>query len=437
MRRLLSLLAALLLTIAMLPGVAVGTNGLDVTDLTDLDLQATDLAESLVGEGVTIDAASVVYTGDDQAAGEFSGGTGIIGFEEGIILSSGKAEDVVGPNESPNTTTAFGTPGDADLTDLAGVQTFDAAILEFEFEAEEGAEQVFFSYVFGSEEYNEFVSAPLTGVNDSFAFWVNGLNCATVPNPDNPDEPYPVSITTVNNGQPGVEPVNSHLYINNDPFNPDSTGETVPEGELLNTEMDGLTVVLTCAADVDEGTNTMRLAIADGGDAILDSWVLIAAGSLTTTPPEPDEPELECVDLTAGGGNNPTVVGEVCVGNDDDDLSVTYSTTGGWMLTETHLAVSADEPGGGEWTHRANRWQNRPGNPSPGHFPYQGSHDPSVDEFTYTIPLADIGVEPDDLLHIGAHAVLEKEEERETAWGEGDRFVDQGNWAMHFTYTVQ
>ena len=56
--------------------------------------------------------------------------------------------------------------------------------------------------------------------------------------------------------------------------------------------MDGFTVPLTCQADVGSGeTNTMRLAIADGSDEILDSWVLIQAGSLTVTPPTPVEPD--------------------------------------------------------------------------------------------------------------------------------------------------
>ena len=441
MKRSLSLLAVMLLTLAMLPGVATGSDGLDVTDLTDLDLEAADLAEALVGEGVTIDATSVAYTGDDQAAGEFSGGTGIIGFEEGIILSSGKAEDVVGPNEAPSTTTAFGTPGDDDLTALSGFPTFDAAILEFEFEAEEGAEQVFFQYVFGSEEYNEYVD---TQFNDVFAFWVNDVNCALVPDPDNGD--LPVSINTINNGVTDgaqgqtTDPTNPDLYINNDPFNPDITGSTVPEEDLLDTEMDGLTVVLTCEADVEEGTNSMRLAIADAGDQVLDSWVLIEAGSLTTTPPEP---ELECVDLIADGGDNPTVVGEVCVENDDDYVHVTYATDGDWTLLETHLAVSTDAPGGDDWTD--NRWQNRRGNPAPGQFPYSATHNPESDTTVdYSISLDELGAEPGYELFIGAHAVVTDEFDEETqewitetAWGDGDRFVDRGNWATYFSYEVR
>lgn len=164
----------------------------------------------------------------------FPGGTGIIGLEDGMILSSGQAVDVVGPNALPNTTTAFGTPGDPDLAVLAGVPTHDAAILEFDFEVGADAEEVFFQYVFGSEEYNEYVEAD---VNDVFAFWINDVNCALVGDPA-----VPVSVDTINNGRPGVAPTNPHLFINNDPVNADTTGGTVPSGDLLDTEMDGLTV---------------------------------------------------------------------------------------------------------------------------------------------------------------------------------------------------
>ena len=414
-RRRLALLLSLALVVSMasISGAAAEHNGLHVTDLTDADLDSTDLAETLVaingnGEDVDIVDGSVAYTGDDRAGGVFNGGADIIGFEDGILLSSGQAADVVGPNESPATSTNLGEPGDEDLTDLVGDDTNDATILEFDFEVPESAQQVFFTYVFGSDEYNQWVGSEF---NDVFAFWVNDENCAVVADPEDPGETLPVSINTINHGWEarGFDPVNPDLYINNDPHN----GDGVIQDPLdvddapFDTEMDGFTVPLVCEADVDaDETNTMRMGIADTSDALLDSWVLIEAGSLTITPPEP---VAHCVDLIADGGDDPKVVGEVCADDDGEDLFVTYTTFDGWMLDETHLAVSTDEPGGGEWTE--NGWQNRPGNPAPGQFPYSATHDPQVDEFTYTIPLADIsgGVSSGDELFIGAHAVVEKE----------------------------
>ena len=221
----------------------------------------SDLVNTLVGSGVTI--SNVTYIGADTAAGLFSGGTGIIGFEDGIILSSGDMNDVVGPNQSNTTTTQQFTPGDLDLEMLSGFPTFDATVLEFDFVSNES--QVFFQFVFGSEEYNEFVGQDF---NDVFGFFVNGQNCALVEND-------PISVNTIHNGPdnqgPGSHP---ELFRNND---------LEDGGGTIDTEADGLTVVLTCnAAVVANGVNHMKLAIADATDRLLDSWVLLQADSLTT-----------------------------------------------------------------------------------------------------------------------------------------------------------
>jgi hypothetical protein len=289
MRRTSILLATMLLALGLvaLPSIA-DPDTLAVTDLTAPELDAAALAELLVadstGDDVTIVPGSIAYTGAEAAAGAFLGGSNVIGFSDGVILSSGRADDVTGPNSSSSTTTAVGQPGDPQLSALAGYPTYDASVLEFQFEVPEGAEQVFFTYVFGSEEYTEYVGSTF---NDVFAFWVNGQNCAVV------GDGQPVSINTINHGNTArsFDPVNPALYVNNDPFDgslatPPLEAATAP----YNTEMDGFTVPLVCSAEVDPAaTNTMRLAIADASDDVLDSWVLIQAGSLSITPPgDPD-----------------------------------------------------------------------------------------------------------------------------------------------------
>ena len=128
------------------------------------------------------------YTGSPLAAGSFSGFEDA-GIDAGIVLSTGCAagsEDpicsssILGPNESPNTGVILGEAGDADLDNLLdGVNTQDAAVLEFDFVPD--AEAVTFTYVFGSEEYPDFVDA---GYNDVFAFYVNGTNYATIDGED-------------------------------------------------------------------------------------------------------------------------------------------------------------------------------------------------------------------------------------------------------------
>jgi len=162
------------------------------------------------------------------------------------------------------------------------------------------------------------------------------------------------------------------------------------------------------------------------------TWALLTLQRVTPRP----VPVEVCVDLIAG---QHIVAGTVCVLNEGENLYVTYTTTDGWMLAETHLAVSTDEPGTGEWL--GNRWQNRAGNPAPGRFPYKAEHDPAVDDtYTYTIPLADIsdGVGAGDTVFVAAQAVVVHEDEgKETAWGKGERFVERGDWAMFFEYIVR
>jgi hypothetical protein len=240
-----------------------------VTQDLNAGLTPADLAQALVGPGVTV--SNVVYTGHNRAGGLFSGGTGIIGFEGGVILSSGCIANVVGPNTDPGITCVNETPGHPDLSAIAGHPTFDAAVLEFDFVP--STDRVFFRYVFASDEYNEFVGSQF---NDVFGFFINGVNYAVVGDP-----PVPITINTINRGQPGTPPTNPQLYRNNDPFTPTFDGSICPPGGCFDTEMDGLTVVITLEAPVNPNVvNTMRLAIADAADDVLDSNVFIQGGTL-------------------------------------------------------------------------------------------------------------------------------------------------------------
>ena len=226
-----------------------------------------DVANSLVGgPGVTI--SNVVLTGPNACAGTFSGGSGIIEFDEGVILGSGNIGNVVGPNTDDGITTAFGLPGDPDLdTLIPGFSTNDACILEFDFIPAGPA--IEFQYVFASEEYNEFVNSEF---NDVFGFFINGTNQALLP-----DGVTTVAINNINYGNPyGTEPTsNPDFYRNND---------LDDGGGSINIEADGLTLMLELNTTVAAGeTNHMKLAIADAGDNVLDSWVFIRAASIVLT----------------------------------------------------------------------------------------------------------------------------------------------------------
>jgi hypothetical protein len=146
---------------------------------------------------------------------------------------------------------------------------------------------------------------------------VNGANCATIGG-------EPVSVDTVNGGNPfGTGSSHPELFRNNDLNDPGPP--------TIDTQMDGLTTVLTCSAAVTANqTNTMKLAIGDVGDGAYDSNVFIEAGSLTTEPPGsvPDAPTA----VTASPGDGSAVVSWTAPASDGgseiDGYTVTCTATG-------------------------------------------------------------------------------------------------------------
>jgi hypothetical protein len=210
-------------------------------------------------------------------------------------------------------------PGDPDLDSLSGRTTHDASILEFDFVPQ--SDSIVFRYVFASEEYNEYVGSQY---NDTFGFLINGKNCAVVKRADGGEDP--VSINTINNGS------HSDLYVDN-------------TGGALNTEMDGLTTVLSCNASVTpNATNHAKLAIADATDFVLDSVVFIEAASftagITSISPnrggtgggvtvsvyghgflQADDPSIDDVSLILGGGAGPDITAGYAVVESDTSIT--------------------------------------------------------------------------------------------------------------------
>lgn len=116
-------------------------------------------------------------------------------------------------------------------------------------------------------------------------------------------------------------------------------------------------------------------------------------------------------------------VGVVRAWNDETTLFLQYEMTEpGWCLFETHLHVAGSLDG---------IPRTRTGNPIPGRFDYKMRHDCAT-EFTQEIDL-DSSWEPGTELFIAAHADVSN---GEGAWGAGTRFVERGNWAMFFNFTV-
>jgi hypothetical protein len=252
----------------------------------------------LLGSGITIVPGSASYTGGATSSGFFTGGAASgIGIDTGIILTSGDATLAPGPNTNDSAGLSLGLPGDADLNTLTTGTTLDATILEFQFETAGG--DLFFNYVFASDEYNESTN---TSFNDVFGFFLDGTNIALIPGTSTP-----VSINAVNGGNPlGTAASNPHLFNNND---------LNDGGPFFDIEYDGFTDVFTAQAlGVSAGTHTIKLAIADTSDRILDSAVFIQGGTFSDVATDmgggPVIPEPSAILAYAlGGGLIAGVVG--------------------------------------------------------------------------------------------------------------------------------
>lgn len=225
--------------------------------------------EILIGGGVV--TSNITYTGNNISRGKFWGGPGNIGIQEGIILTSGNVTKAPGPNNSGSAGADSGQGGDPDLTQIAGVSTFDACILEFDFIPQ--STTVSFKYVFGSEEYHEYVNQ----FNDAFGFFISGPGIEG-PFSDNsknialiPLSNTPVTINTVNCGNPyncQTSCTNCAFFVNNN--------QQFTQYDAFTTVLRAWATVVPCE------TYHIKLAIGDGIDHAYDSGVFLEANSFSS-----------------------------------------------------------------------------------------------------------------------------------------------------------
>ena len=250
----------------------------------------------LLGGGVT--ASNHNYQGDSVQIAFFDATNTSLGINTGIVMATGEVS-VLDPSFTSTFPILPNTVTDPDLLNVANsvppllpsphTNSFtvssinDVAVLEFDFIPT--SDSLSFNYVFGSEEYFAFENSQY---NDVFGFFLSGpgisgpysspsyhpngsINLAIVPG-SNP--PLPITISSVNS----VTPINSQFFVDN-------------QGGLDTIAYaDGYTTVLTANATVQCGeTYHIRLAIADGSDSGLSSFVWLQAGSFSS-------PVLEVVD---------------------------------------------------------------------------------------------------------------------------------------------
>ena len=237
----------------------------------------------LLGGGVSANNTSMF--GDAIQIGFFNGINTNLGLDSGIVMSTGDIADL-DPSSFGGGNSPINTNTDPDLLNVANSVPplinqpffvsgiFDVATIEFDFIPT--SDTVSFNYVFGSNEYLTWVNSEY---NDVFGFFISGpgitgpysspagfpngsINIATVPNST---PPLPITISSVNNV------LNSQYYIDNQ--------FTFPQTVSCNgfTTLFNATTIVQCGE-----TYHIRLALADGSDSSLDSWVFLEAGSFSS-----------------------------------------------------------------------------------------------------------------------------------------------------------
>jgi gliding motility-associated-like protein len=244
--------------------------------LTQGNQSPTQLVQDvLLGGGVTV--SNIQYQGAAASIGYFNGANCNIGLNEGLIFTTGTIFNTGnitdrygphGPNDRANAGFDNNQPGYTLLNNVVGTSTFNATVLSFDFVPY--ANVVEFRYVFGSEEYPEYVGSQF---NDVFGFFITGpgiganVNIASIPGTN-----VPVTINNVN------AQTNAQYFVDNGDGN-------LPPQNMSNTyvQYDGFTQVLTARADVICGEQyRIILAIADVGDGIYDSGIFLEANSFSS-----------------------------------------------------------------------------------------------------------------------------------------------------------
>lgn len=214
---------------------------------------ADELVTALgVPTGLTIVEGSVTFEGDLGATSLVTDVDPTLNIGAGILLTSG-----VGIIPVTNTSGGFGSSNsggsDEDLESIIGMvfpdgftNSNDAAVLEFTFIIDDPTiNSITFDVAFGSDEYPEFSNSFV----DIAAVFVNGANFAYFGG----DVEAPLSVLDDNLGY----------------FRDNELG-------ALPIEYDGISNEITIFAPVVQGENTIKIAIADTGDSILDSGVFLS-----------------------------------------------------------------------------------------------------------------------------------------------------------------
>jgi uncharacterized repeat protein (TIGR01451 family) len=274
--------ALAILAIGSLSQAAVAD--LSITPTTNVGTIGTQLT----GENVTISNVTINQGNVGNQSGVFTGGTTgttgpLLGIANGVVLVTGDVTSADGPNKF----TSRSTGGEVGPTS-ALLSTIDSGTqhdtVELQFNVVPTGNTLSLDYVFGSEEYNEYVC---TTFNDAVGIFVSGPGIAGEVNIARIDDnSAQFSINQINRGTPGYtsastagcDLTNSQFFVDNiDNYNelPGPT-TTAIQSNYSNVEYDGLTMPLSATLGVQPNqTYTIKVVTADIGDAQWDGAVFL------------------------------------------------------------------------------------------------------------------------------------------------------------------
>jgi len=241
-------------TVLLLVSLTASAQNLIVLESTQQDIIDALESSSMI-ENVTLpcpEVASGMVSFDDF---DFGGNA--------IILTTGSSADAVGPNDLNGTSTSNESEyTDAALEEIAGVGINDVCGLEFDITPTNN--WLSFTYIFGSEEYPEFVCQ----FNDAMGIFVTGIypgfgdyeneNVIFIPGTNDP-----VTINNVNNSD--CNTIDNSFYYSED---------------AIDMEYDGMTIPMMSTIPVVAGTTYhVRISIADALDSAFDSGLILGMTS--------------------------------------------------------------------------------------------------------------------------------------------------------------
>lgn len=241
------------------------------------------IASALSSNNVSI--SNVSYYGYYGSVCYFSANVQNMPFTSGVLMTTGRTNIAIGPNNEANAGVDNGFEGYGPLTSMLGTQTHNASIVSFD--VIPYGDTLKIRYIFASEEYPEYVGSQFV---DGLLIFISGpglpgnQNIARLPNGAS------TTVNNVNNGNPGGtgSGIGASPAVNPQYFVTNGNGNQAPfNSSNTYLEFDGLTVPLTAKSAVIPGqTYHIIIAIADAGDGVYDSGAFIEEGGITASTGE-------------------------------------------------------------------------------------------------------------------------------------------------------